>query len=404
MVVRQREARWAAAVDVLRLVRTEPGITRTALARQLDLSSGTATELVARLRDRRLLAEDPAPVTGRGRPTTILHAHPDGPLLLVIDVRPSGWIAGVVRLDGTILRTLGGRSNRNAPETIALLGRTVEGARAQLGDRLRLISVAVSGTVAGTRVVQAGVLGWEDIDLGPIAGGLPLLVGNDATLAAVAETARGASRGARVGVHLLVDAGMGGALTIDGRPLGGRSGEFGHLPFGDPRLRCTCGAYGCWETGLDGRAIARFLGEPIPEDSRAYTMEVLRRTDPSARGALGRVAAVLGRGTAGLVNAHDPDIVTLGGIAGPLRAADPAAFAEAYLGSLMSFHRADPPPVVDAAFGTDGGLQGAIDIGLTQLTTAEMLDAWTATNGRSAPADAYGAATVENTTVASAQR
>jgi predicted NBD/HSP70 family sugar kinase len=351
-VGRAREGRWSTAADALRLLRREPDLTRTDLARRLGLSSGTATDLVARLRERRLVAEDPAPAAGRGRPTTLLRAHPDGPLLLAVDLRPGGWTAVVAGLDGTFVECARGPHDRDARVVVDRIRRAVAAARHRHGPRLRAVSVAVAGTVAGSRVGQAGVLGWAGVDLAPVAGRLPLLVGNDATLAAVAEAGHGAARDARTALHLFVDAGIGGALTIDGRPVtgrGGAAGEYGHLPFGDPDAACACGAYGCWETDLRG-----------PD-----------------------VPAALGRGTAGLVNAVDPDVVTLGGRAGAL-VAEPepdAAFHAAYLRGLMALHRAAPPPVVAAAFGADGPLRGAIDTGLEHLTRPESLAAWSGAAG-----------------------
>ena len=347
MAGRARDGRWATAGEVLRLVRAETGITRTGIARRLALSSGTATDLIARLRDRRLLAEAPAPAAGRGRPTTVVGAHPAGPLLLAVDIRPGGWTAVLAAVDGSAAPLARVAHERDPETATATLRRLVTVARRRAGARLRAVSVAVAGTVVGTRVVQAGVLGWPGVDLAPAAGGRPLLVGNDATLAAVAEAAHGAARGARQAVHVLVDAGIGGALTIDGRPVTGRNGaagEYGHLPFGDPGAACACGAYGCWETCLDG-----------PE-----------------------VPAALGRGIAGLVNAHDPDVVTLGGRAAALAATDDGAFRDAYRRGLMFFHRDAPPPVVAATFGEDGALRGAIDTGLDHITTAPALESWTA--------------------------
>jgi predicted NBD/HSP70 family sugar kinase len=277
----------------------------------------------------------------------VVGAHPLGPLLLAVDIRPGGWSAVLAALDGSTTPLAHGPHDRDAAAFSGTLRHAAtEAAGRRAGQRLRAVSVAVAGTVVGTRVVQAGVLGWSGAELAPAAAGLPLLVGNDATLAAVAEARCGAARGARTAIHVLVDAGIGGALTIDGRPVTGRSGaagEFGHLPFGDPAAACPCGAAGCWETCLAG-----------PD-----------------------VPAALGRGIAGLVNAHDPDVVTLGGRAAGLVAAGQGAFTTAYRRGLMAFHRGAPPPVVPAAFGADGALRGAIDTGLDHLTTAAALEAWT---------------------------
>ena len=143
------------------------------------------------------------------------------------------------------------------------------------------------------------------------------------------------------------------------RPLGGAggtAGEYGHVPFGDRGLACPCGARGCWDLEVDGRALARHLGDPPPADPRSYARHVLDRAarDPTARRAAAAVAVALAAGIAGLVNAHDADVVTLGGLAGPLRAAACTEFDAAYTAGLMTLQRADPhrsstPPMARTA-------------------------------------------------------
>jgi DNA-binding IclR family transcriptional regulator len=52
---RRRDLRWRRALEVLAIVRRHSGITRVELARRAGLSSGSATEITARLRDLALL-------------------------------------------------------------------------------------------------------------------------------------------------------------------------------------------------------------------------------------------------------------------------------------------------------------------------------------------------------------
>ena len=85
------QSRWLGAAALLQVVRSEPGITRTAAAQRLGIGSGNATELAGRLRDARLLDEKPAPAQGRGRPTTLLGPHTEGPLVLAVDLRAGDW-------------------------------------------------------------------------------------------------------------------------------------------------------------------------------------------------------------------------------------------------------------------------------------------------------------------------
>ncbi|WP_460656353.1 ROK family transcriptional regulator [Kribbella endophytica] len=378
-----RRGRWQTAAEVLGLLSRQPGITRAAVARALQLSTGSATEVTARLRDLQLLSESPAPIQGRGRPTTVLAAHPLGPVVLALELRQGGWRSGVVSLDGSLEQLPARRHRGGSPASVlGALREVVVGVAEQYGDRLQAVALAVPGTVRGLELLQASTLSWNDVDLSPVVEGtgLFLLVGNDATLAGVAEARTGAAAGAGTALHLIVEVGIGGTLLLDGVPAGGASGtagEYGHTPYGDRSVRCPCGARGCWDLEIDGRALARHLGEPAPDDPYAYADELLRGAQSSrVQRAVERVAEALGAGIAGLVNAHDPAVITLGGLAVPLRAAAPGAFASAYEDNLMTFHRTAPPPVLDAAHPTDGVLRGAGALGLDHLTSETSLTAW----------------------------
>ncbi|TDO54139.1 putative NBD/HSP70 family sugar kinase [Kribbella sp. VKM Ac-2571] len=379
-----RRGQWQTAADVLTQLTRQPGITRAAVARALRLSTSSATEVTARLRDVHLLTEVPAPSQGRGRPTTVLQPHPQGPVVLVLDLRQSSWRSAVVALDGSLQEPQYRRHrSRRAQVVLNNLRREVEQAQQRYGARLQMVSLAVPGTVRDNHLMQAPTLEWVELDLAQVTGdtGVPLLAGNDATLSGVAEARTGAAAGAGTAVHLIIEVGIGGTLLIDGVPAQGASGaggEYGHMPFGDRSRECPCGARGCWDLEIDGRALARYLKQPTPDDPVAYTEEVLRRSDRAARAAVTRVVASLGYGIAGLVNAHDPDVVTIGGLAIPLRAAAEETFAEAYESGLMTFHRAAPPPVLPATHQPDGPLRGAAALALDQLTSEQAIAAWVA--------------------------
>src|SRR3954471_23820766 len=82
---------WRSAAAALAFVRRRAEPTRRDLARELGLSSGAASDLLVRLRAAGLIGERPAPAGGRGRPTTVLHAHPEGPVVLAVDLRHGDW-------------------------------------------------------------------------------------------------------------------------------------------------------------------------------------------------------------------------------------------------------------------------------------------------------------------------
>jgi predicted NBD/HSP70 family sugar kinase len=377
-----RRGRWQTAADVLAQVSRQPGITRAAVARELRLSTSSATEVTARLRDVRLLTEVPAPSQGRGRPTTVLRAHPRGPVALALDLRQGSWRSAVVALDGSFLQQESKRHrSRRSQVVLGNLQRVVKRAQEQYGERLRVVSLAAPGTIRDNHLMQAPTLDWAELDLEAVTAGtgLPLLAGNDATLSGVAEARTGAAAGAGTALHLIVEVGIGGTLIIDGVPAQGASGaggEYGHMPFGDRARPCPCGARGCWDLEIDGRALARHLKEPAPDDPYGYAEAVLRRTDRAASRAVAKVVGALAAGIAGLVNGNDPEVVTLGGLAIPLRAAAESTFEQAYLAGLMSFHRASPPPVLPATHQPDGPVRGAAALALDHLTTEPAIAAW----------------------------
>jgi predicted NBD/HSP70 family sugar kinase len=380
-------------VAVLRAVHRQPGIERTAVAGRLSLTSGLITETVARLSSLNLLSEHPAPRTGaRGRPTTTLGPHPRGPLVIAVVIGHETWRTAVAELGGTELARTERPHGRDPGEVLAVLAAQLRTLRRRHGLRIRAVAVSVPGTVRDNRLAQAANLGWSDIDLSMLwprdRGARPFLAGNDATFAAVAEARRGAAAGAASLVHLFIEAGLGGAVIEDGRlVLGalGTAGEFGHMPFGDPAQPCRCGARGCWNTAIEGAAIARLLNQPPPADEVSYSREVFAAAQaslgPEAHqraefDAVQAVARSVGTGAAGLANALDPGVITLGGLGRDLLDVAGDQVYPAYLAGLMTFRRASPPPLLPARFGDDAPLIGALEEAFSAVLSDEGLRTW----------------------------
>ena len=382
--------RATGAVAVLRAVHERPGIERVAVARETGMTSGFVTETVARLGALDLVSERPAPPTGgRGRPTPTLHAHPRGPLVVVAAIGHETWKLAVAQLGGTELVRAERAHRRDPDQVLGELGKALGSVRRRYGRRIRVAAVAVPGTVVDNHLAQAANLGWDDIDLGVLwpheRDGQALLAGNDASFAAIAEARRGAAAGSGSVLHLYMDAGIGGAVIEAGRlVLGatGTAGEFGHMPFGDPAQQCRCGARGCWNTTLDGAALARALNQPQPTDEVSYVRHVLavaraaHVVQHEEVAAAQQMASSAGRGVAGLVNAFDPDIVTFGGLGRELLEVAGDHVYAAYLAGLMHFRLSAPPPLVPAHFGDDAPLVGAAEEAFSAFLTEGGLRSW----------------------------
>ncbi len=378
------DQRAAGTLAVLRLVHEQPRISRSEAAAILGLSSSSMTEITARLRARDLLAEQaPTRALGRGRPSGLLVPHPRGPVVCAAEIIHNGWRVAAVELGGGIVQVLDGRRARAAAEALAEIRQAAARLHGAFGPRIAAIAVSISGTVTGTRLVQAATLGWRGVELDALVPrplrGLPFVAGNDATLAGLAEARRGSARGAGAVLYLAVEVGIGGVLVVDGRPITGakgEGGEFGHLPFGDSRLRCPCGASGCWDLEVDGRALARALDRRAPADPRRFAARVLGSAAAGAdqeAAAVGGIARALGRGTGALVNALDPELVVYGGLAPEIRRVAPRALEGGFRAALMRHRRQYPPRIVDSALGGEAALLGAAELGFDSVLTPRLL-------------------------------
>lgn len=201
------------------------------------------------------------------------------------------------------------------------------------GGELVGVTIAVPGLVERStgRVLSAPNLGWSQTPVvEPMRTLLgdpdcPLLLDNEANLAARAEVEAPGRAGVRNLVLLTGVIGVGAGVVAGGqllRGVRGFAGEVGHLQVDPGGRRCGCGRRGCWETvaGLDALLTAAAdAGDPV----RDPTLDVVRRLDTLASraaagdrrtlDALRRTGEWLGTGAGFLVNLFDPELLVLGG-------------------------------------------------------------------------------------------
>jgi predicted NBD/HSP70 family sugar kinase len=316
---------------------------------------------------------------------------------LAVDLRDDSFSVAAFELTGRG-RTLEQRprASLTGGRMLAEVAAALTEHRAAFGDRVVGIGVAVPSPVSDGRMVEPTLPDWRGIDVvAALAPGFKaVLIGNDATLAGLAEARRGALHGLSVALHLHVATGIGGVLLAGGRPItgvSGAAGEFGHMPLTGGSLQCRCGAFGCWELDAGTRGLLRrasrssagpaSYGDGSPA-SGADRMEEAARiiaaapTDAVAAAALADVADALGRGAGALANAHDPEAIGLSGLAARVYLAAPAAVWSGYKTALMRFHRAAPPPLVPSRLGDLGTLTGAAELVFDEFLTPRGLSAW----------------------------
>jgi predicted NBD/HSP70 family sugar kinase len=304
-------------------------LTRAELTARLGLSRSTIGALVADLAELNLVQESvPSGGTRAGRPSHVVGPSPRGPYVVAVDIDVANLVIAAVGLGGGVLvrRVVEiAASEAAVPEAIA--ARIIESVpelanTAGLYGQPVCIGVSVPGTVDrnnGT-IGLAPNLGWRDSAFGAMLAELvpehvPVVVGNDADLAVVAEHIRGGGRGCDDLVFLMGRTGVGAGIIMNGAPLrghDGHAGEIGHNVVDISGPPCHCGKRGCLETFVGDQALLSLAGRR-PADDPAEVFSAAREGVPSASAAVGQVAAALGRAIAGLVNTLNPERVMLGG-------------------------------------------------------------------------------------------
>ena len=192
-------------------------------------------------------------------------------------------------------------------------------------------------------------------------------VHNDAVAMAVGEHWKGAGRGSRHFLGVVVSTGVGGGLVLDDTVVGGRTGNAGHVghvvvdPDGPP---CACGGRGCLEAIARGPAVVAWAQDQgwVPPAQADASGAVLAASawagDPLAIAAFTRAGRALGVAFASVAALLDLDTIALGG--GLARAGDlllgpmQVAFDRH---ARLDFSRGCR--IAEAELGADAGLVGA---------------------------------------------
>jgi glucokinase len=191
----------------------------------------------------------------------------------------------------------------------------------------------------------------------------PVLLENDANVAALAEKWIGAGRDVDDLVLITLGTGVGGGIICGGKVLHGfvgMAGELGHMtvvPGGNP---CNCGNDGCLEKHASATAItawARMLGLGDNLSSKEV-YDLAAGGNQRARVCFEQMGDALGMALASLVNIFNfPLYLLSGGVLGAWDLFTPSMFAVLKRRSL-TFRRTETR-IDKAVLGSDAGLYGA---------------------------------------------
>lgn len=257
-----------------------------------------------------------------------------GPVL-AIDIGGTKMAAGVAEPGGRLITWTQVPTPRDVDSE--QLWRTLEGL---LFEVLRAAKVTDPVELSGIGCGCGGPMEWPQGVVSPLnipawrgfplrerlaerfgAGGGQVRVHNDAICLVAGEHWRGAGRGRRNVLGMVISTGVGGGLILDDQLIEGASGNAGHIghvvvyPDGP---RCECGGRGCLEAIARGPGLAAWAqSEGWRPDQPVVSGKELAadaaQGHPVALRAMRRAGGAIGIAIASATSLCDLDVVAIGG-------------------------------------------------------------------------------------------
>ena len=187
-----------------------------------------------------------------------------------IDLGGTNIVTGLVSKDGVIIDSVSIPTETSVGYKI-IVNRINESVKMILTSNklkssdISSIGIGIPGIADSNGVILECVnLGWANIDIKSDLEnltGIKVFVGNDATVACIAESHIGSLKNEETAVLLTLGTGVGGGIIIDKKIYVGKHGvasELGHMVVGENFYDCNCGRNGCLETFSSATAVIKY--------------------------------------------------------------------------------------------------------------------------------------------------
>lgn len=196
------------------------------------------------------------------------------------------------------------------------------------------VGIGVAGLInrdKGTVYISPNLPAVESLTLAKTVKnrfGVPVIIENDANVAALGEKWMGEGKGFNNFVLFTLGTGIGGGIICDNR-LMSVSAEIGHMSINSAGKKCACGNYGCLELYASARAILSYAVTAIESGSNSVlrnhhngniyklTPEDIYKAalegDGLSRDVLREAGRYLGVGLTNIINVLSPEAIILSG-------------------------------------------------------------------------------------------
>jgi predicted NBD/HSP70 family sugar kinase len=376
---------------IIRAVIAGPG-TQVSIARQTRLSQATVSGIIADLQKEGIVRADSA----EGERGKRIRLGPVRGVAIGVEVNHNGLTVAARRLDNPTVQyeSIEFAADQGGSLWVRESVRLIKDLVADIGlDESYILSIGLGVPAAvdprTARVTQvAASLSW---DLSGEPGArfrdhfphVPVIVDNEANLAAWGEATYGAGRDHETVLFVKASTGVGSGLVIGGLIYRGRhglAGEIGHLTMDPLGTVCRCGSRGCLETFVGGARLIdqvrqAYAGYRVDLPGSLESMiERAKNGDVVCRRILQDAARNIGLALARVCNLVNPEIVVVGGELGraPDMIVQPMMEAtRQYALHGMFEGTVQPMTIVGSELGLHAGSRGALEFAILADMTVQ---------------------------------
>jgi predicted NBD/HSP70 family sugar kinase len=226
---------------VTQIIRRNPDITRNEIAVMTNLTAPTIANIVGRLFENELVIDAGRRLGGRGQPATRLRINPEGGYAIGLNIDRDHVTLVSLDLAGTVRSRFTRQIAFASPDDVVRVVEkgiaTIVRTDAVRFDRVLGMGVALPDDLGRVDLPHRppGYEQWSDVDIQAMLAPIvpwSIHIDNDAAAAAIGEAQFGDGHHANF-FYILVSAGLGGGVVIDGayyRGANARGGEIGFLP------------------------------------------------------------------------------------------------------------------------------------------------------------------------------
>ncbi|UAL53642.1 ROK family transcriptional regulator [Bacillus sp. CMF21] len=327
---------------ILDMIRKEAPISRSEIAKRINISPTTVTSAVNELMNEGFVREDGIGVSNGGRKPVLLRFDPNSHFIIGVSISNSYIKVAEMNLEAEIRRK-------------AVYSTNLHFGQAVIDHILEIIKQFLQNTDNMERCVGISVItpGIVDADKGIISYntklnlnhvplkklieqqfGLKTYLDNDTNSFVLAEKHFGSYSHYKDVIYITVGDGVGSGLMINGsihRGYRGSSGELGHTTVNrGSGVKCECGNIGCLESYVNWPAIyskiltailtrgqQTKIQELVPEELSQITPEIFIKAinmgDLICLKIMDEVVSYLSAGIVNYIHLFNPEVIILGG-------------------------------------------------------------------------------------------